>query len=35
MKIQKVQVTGAKVSTIDCGYFYNALYDTYLQFTTT
>ena len=24
-----------KVSTIDCGYFYNALYDTYLQFTTT
>lgn len=35
MKIQKVQVTGAKGSTVDCGYFSNALYDTYLQLTTT
>ena len=35
MKIQKVQVTGAKGSTFDCGYFSNALYDTYLQLTTT
>ena len=35
MKIQKVQVTGAEGSTVDCGYFSNALYDTYLQLTTT
>ena len=35
MKIQKFQVTGAKGSTVDCGYFPNALYDTYLQLTTT
>lgn len=32
---KKVQVTGAKVSTVDYGYFSNALYDTYLQLTTT
>lgn len=30
MKIQKVQVTGAKGSTVDCSYFSNALYDIYL-----